>query len=796
MSGASSTQTRIGVLWGFLFAGVAVVLLHLWNVMVDDHEVWARRSSENRWSFRSVPSVRGSIRDRAGNLLVYDEPTMEISLYYQRFRLRHPIGAAVHGAMLWAQQQPQRKGTSYSYRSGVLGPEAAARDLLAMPTAVLRPGFFPKDVTAELGPLATTVLSACSGLPRKTVFAAMRAQAQQGGQQGIGDVIPGVTRQELLSKYDELLADLHTFETELLTERRDRALRLRKEDSGEPILFAALERLREASLLEVRVARLGPDGKQRLDDDGQPMWGDLVESMSWPFADHVPFELAASLRVGARRHPGLEVNPSVQRIGNEVEGTALAALLGRVFDVDKISQPRVWVSNFLADQMPAGWVDELVPAEAAPSEEERRLMQIDARQSFSRALLLQSRSGISGVEAGFEAELSGRIGMRLVERDAKAREQHLWSNLRVESGDDVQVTFDVGLQRLAEVVVQRTREDIAKRHADATDAGRVEAALAVIDAQTGDVLAFAGAPIASSSARNVPGMTWRGNGSLGSVVKPFVLIEQLQAEALGRPHTQMEALLPCEGQYRFANHWLRCDSSHGQDGRDPVHALAQSCNTFFYQCAIGLGEDGMQRAMRRFGLFKPAGPNDPFAACWQEGIRGFPAVRPVWTSPPYAPQRAIGYGINASPVDVARAYAALATGRLPTLGVLHGVPRPGVPLVGLESELEVVREGLRECVQSGTARKIDALVELGVFGKTGTAEVGDAPGRENNTWFAGYLPWTAADGVQLCFCGLVYWVPNGMHGAEVAGTMVGDWLKVVQQDASLTARYLTPGGGR
>jgi cell division protein FtsI/penicillin-binding protein 2 len=795
MSTGSSTRTRIGVLAGFLFAGGAIVLLHLWSVMVDDHAVWARRSHENRWSFRSVPSVRGSIRDRLGNVLVYDEPTMEISLYYQRFRLRHPIGAAVHGATLWAQQEPARVGTTYSYRDGVLGPAVAARDLLAMPAAALRPGVFPKDVSAELATLATTVLSACSGLPRKRVFAAMRAVAQQGGETAIGDTMPGTTREELLATYDSLLRGLHSFEDELLAGRRDRALRLGQHDSGEPILFAELERLREASLLQIRVPRLDSEGQQRRDKDGKLQWGDLVESISWPFADHVPFELAASLRVGARRHPGLDVNPSVQRICNEVAGSSLAALLGRVFDVDKISKPKAWIASFLATQMPKGWVEELVPEEAAANDLERGLMQSEAKQSFARALLLQSRSGISGVEAGFDDQLSGRIGMRLVERDAKAREQQLWSHLRVESGEDVTLTIDVGLQRLAEAVVQRRQAEVAARHADAADAALVEASLAVIDAQTGDVLAFAGAPIKGNSARSVPGITWSGNFSLGSVVKPFVLIEQLQAQALGRPHREIEAFVPCERRYLYNGHAIFCDGVHGRDGCDPVKALAKSCNIFFYQCAEGLELEGVQRAMRRFGLLAPEGPNDAFAACWQDSVRGLPAVRPRWRDRFELPKRAIGYGVHASPVDVARAYAGLATGRLPTLGVVHGVQRPGVPLVGLDGELEVVREGLRECVQSGTASKINALVELGVFGKTGTAEVGQRD-HENNAWFAGYLPWAGADGVQLCFCGVVYWAPNLMHGGEVAGEMVGQWLSAVQADANLAARYLTPGGGR
>ena len=35
----------------------------------------------------------------------YDEPSTTVSVYYLRFRLRHVVGAAVHGAMHWAALQ-------------------------------------------------------------------------------------------------------------------------------------------------------------------------------------------------------------------------------------------------------------------------------------------------------------------------------------------------------------------------------------------------------------------------------------------------------------------------------------------------------------------------------------------------------------------------------------------------------------------------------------------------------------------------------------------------------------------
>jgi penicillin-binding protein 2 len=317
----------------------------------------------------------------------------------------------------------------------------------------------------------------------------------------------------------------------------------------------------------------------------------------------------------------------------------------------------------------------------------------------------------------------------------------------------------------------------------------------VLDVATADVLGFAGAPVQTQYAADVPGLEWRGNGAIGSVVKPFVLVEQLQSEREGRVHLPPGSFAPCERVFRYGDRRLRllCDGHHGAGGRDPVEALAESCNIFFYQAGIGLGEEGLARALRRFGLLE-ATAGDPFAACWQPVVRGLPVAAPrMRESGAVLPRRAIGYSVEASPLHVARAYAALASGALPEIG-LTTKPRRRVPLDDAIGEIGVVQEGLRACVRSGTASGLVGLRDLGVCGKTGTADVDDEH-HENNAWFAGYAP-CAASGMQLVFCAVVYWVPNGEHGADVAGELVSDFLASVQADSALCERYLAGGGGR
>jgi cell division protein FtsI/penicillin-binding protein 2 len=777
----SPLQYRIGRL-GIAFAAVTVLLLgHLALLMLVEHPVWAQRSHQNRWAFRAVPSLRGPIVDRHGEVLAADEPTTTLSVYYLRFRQWHPVGAAVHAATLWQRQVQPEAAAFFGYRDGPLGPEAACRELLATEVASLRRGVLDREVAGELRTLWTTVLAASSGWSRRDVARALREAAARGDGTTVGAALPGVTAAQLAAAFASRWQSLGDFDADLA--------RAREQAPG--ALFAELERLREASLEQARVVRRDENGEPELGADGKPKLGDLVETIAWPFAHQVPFALAARLRTGPFAEPGLEITADVLRTGPGATEPSLRALVGTMLGADQVAGAADWVDRSIEREYEAGWLDELVPAQALAEEEGRGRLQAGAAAALARAMLLQERRGVSGVEAACDGELSGRMGIRLVERNAARREVHLWSRLGAARGAPVALTLDRQLQRCAEAAVQKSCAEFAALHSTAEGRGRVGAGLAVLDARTGEILAVAGAPVVGDRPRGVPGIGWRGNGALGSLVKPFVLVEQLLAEAAGTAARPLAEFEPCGGKVLIGGRRLGCAHGHGEDGRDPERALAKSCNSFFFQVADSVGTQGLRRALQRFGLLP--GEAGQGLEAWLPAVRGIAVVRPRWVGQTEVRLRAIGYGCEASTVEVARAYAGFATGALPPASLLLGEHGDPVPLAGIERELEVVRAGLEGAVTFGTARGIGVFTALSVRGKTGTAEVG-GPGKENNAWFAGYLPEAGADGAQLCFCAVVYWVPNGVHGGDAAAHLVADWLYRVRGDATLAGRYLPQGG--
>jgi cell division protein FtsI/penicillin-binding protein 2 len=792
----ASSGLRIRALGVGFGAALVVVLAHLWVLMVRDQEVWARRSYENRWAFRSVPSLRGRVLDARGQVLAQDEPTTRVSLHYLRFRLRHCVGAAVHGATVCKRLEPGYEQVRYGYQSGDYGPRQAARDLLSMPVQAIEPGVLPKKVTSQLATYATTVLSQVGEVTRRQAYRAMREAAQSGARLGIGDVLDA-PRAALLVRFDERLRELQELGRRLYEEQLAAADRRGVDAKQLKDLMQRLEELRDASFRRLQVTWK--------DDFGEEQTGSYLEELRTPIADEVSFDVAAVLRVDSARHAGVFVEPSVRRRVDVREGTALHALLGRVNWLDRTAAqtdrmqelltgevPRTWIERYMDERMPGEWAEELVP-EGLVADEARLLMIEEARRRYRRELMTRERRGVTGAEAWFNDELMGQLGMRFVEHDGKRREQALWSHLRVESGVDVQLTLDARLQEIAEAAVQATWRGYRGGYEASgrpDKAEKVEAAIALIDANSGDVLAFAGAPIVTDNARHVPGVMWVGNGSIGSVAKPFVLVDYLESARLGREHLPLGDVEACQGYYDspFVRMRLRCGSAHWQAGSDPRAALAKSCNCFFYQVGEGLGEAGVGRAYRRFGLVAPDGAGDPHGLCWQEELRGVSVARGSVDMKRPLPSRSIGYGLQVSPVYVARAYAGLATGVLPTLGIRLGEERDRVRLDVAEESLEVVRAGLRDVLTRGTGRGLVTLRDLGASGKTGTAELTSAG--DNNAWFAGYLPGASAGGVRLAFCAVVYFVPDSEHGAEAAGGLLESVLRQVARDPELSWRYL------
>ncbi|MEY4830496.1 MAG: hypothetical protein RLZZ562_2292 [Planctomycetota bacterium] len=237
MSASSSRLLRLSLAYGACF--VVIAAHQLW-VMGPRSEEWSVRSYRNRWTFKDVPSVRGSLKDRHGESLAHDEPTFSLDCVYERFRLRHPVGAAVHGATLATKLSGAE--VRYSYFGGALGPAAAARLLLSVPVDALLYADLPKEEKRELQSSAITLLCALAERSRSRVRKDLLAAAKSTPHAAIGDCLPELSSEQLLVQFAGVHSRLVALDRALQeaeAKRKGKLATIFDEDEDDPFAFDA-----------------------------------------------------------------------------------------------------------------------------------------------------------------------------------------------------------------------------------------------------------------------------------------------------------------------------------------------------------------------------------------------------------------------------------------------------------------------------------------------------------------------------------------------------------------------------
>lgn len=366
------------------------------------------------------------------------------------------------------------------------------------------------------------------------------------------------------------------------------------------------------------------------------------------------------------------------------------------------------------------------------------------------------RVGQGGVEAQFESDLRGAPGEKQAEVDATGREVAVVSLDPAQTGRNVHLTIDLALQR-------EVHRILAERVA------QIEVASAVIvDPWTGQILAMAHLPAYDNQlfsdslseddfARlmNDPARPML-NGAIASAWPPgssLKVVPALAALELGvvTPETRVY----CGGGIRTrSGAFQACWASHGE--QDVVSALANSCDTYFYNLVggeasgkwPGLGAERLAEWTRLFGLGSPTGAALPGEV---DGLVPTPAWKKKtlkenwylgddWNS-------AIGQGFyTATPIQMAMIAATFANGGTlmkPQLAleltdargraVTQFAPEAVRTIQANQANVQLVRDGVRCGMLIGTSpygtkytgTSWDSNIrEIAIAGKTGTAEYG------------------------------------------------------------------------
>src|SRR6266550_3649981 len=386
--------------------------------------------------------------------------------------------------------------------------------------------------------------------------------------------------------------------------------------------------------------------------------------------------------------------------------------------------------------------------------------------------LLRDFIGKSGVESSYESALRGKPGKKLIEVDSTGRELKVISERRPIDGSNLQLSIDLDLQR-------KTAEVLSEYAA-----GSDNAAAAVMDVKTGELLAMVSSPGFDSNVFSGP-LSDQDLAALvdspgkplvnhlvadryppGSTFKTIVGAGALQ-EGIAAPWTTITSRGYITVENEFDPNVVYVYPDWASLGPlDFYGGIAMSSNVYFYYLAggkadegfRGLGEDKVAEYARAFGFGEPTGVDLPGEspglvpdAAWKEETIGEP-----WTlGDTY--NYGIGQGyVAATPLQVLTAISSVANGgelltprivkdfqdsRGNMLQATEKLVRRNVPVSA--ENLGTLRAAMRQSVTKGVAKNA-AIPGVEVAGKTGTAEFGPRlPNGKYAThgWFVGFAPY-------------------------------------------------------
>ena len=255
-----------------------------------------------------------------------------------------------------------------------------------------------------------------------------------------------------------------------------------------------------------------------------------------------------------------------------------------------------------------------------------RISQRDKESIDAKAYKGTDYIGKRGIEARYEDQLLGRVGVEQVETNAHGQPIRSLNQKRPVSGDDLYLNIDVELQIKA-------REYL----------GDKRGSVIAIEPATGEILAFVSNPVfdpnkfvngidhrSFNALRDDPNRplvnrTISGRYAPGSTIKGLISLAALENGWNENTHIYCPGFFKLKG----SSHRYRCWKRAGHGSTSLLKSIMQSCDVYYYQLANTIGIDKLSAFLKNFGLGSQTGVDldgEPSGLVpsreWKRGRRG------------------------------------------------------------------------------------------------------------------------------------------------------------------------------
>jgi len=406
--------------------------------------------------------------------------------------------------------------------------------------------------------------------------------------------------------------------------------------------------------------------------------------------------------------------------------------------------------------------------------------------------------GQYGVEKFFDQIVRGMAGQKSVEVDALGHEKRTVVVDQPHAGDDLYLTIDARLQKVAEDLL-----------------GQESGAIVALDPTKGDILAMASRPafdpnvlsreltakqwveIVQDEGRPLNNRASQGQYPPGSTFKVMMAAAALESKTMTPSSTVF-----CTGGYQFGRRVYHDWKASGHGSVDLRKALIHSCDVYFYTVGQRMGIDTMAFYAHQFGLGEETGvelPSERIGTVpsteWKQKVK-----HEAWL-PGETISAAIGQGyVTVTPLQMASLIGTVANDGLAfrprlvqaimdrTTGQRQELPAvPKAKLAVKPETLKLIREALAGVVTEGTGGRAKSSI-VTIAGKTGTAQVSalrtgpekDIPKKfRDHAWFVAFAP------VENPTIAVVVLAEHMGHGGSAAAPLAKE---VIETYTKLTSK--------
>ena len=223
-----------------------------------------------------------------------------------------------------------------------------------------------------------------------------------------------------------------------------------------------------------------------------------------------------------------------------------------------------------------------------------------------RTFFFPQEKGRNGIEAYYDAQLSGHNGGEIWQVTPSGQEQKKLLSIPYIQGEDVHLSLDINLQQVCEKAL-----------------GNYKGSVSILEVNTGEVLAMVSKPDFDLNRLN-PRVTkeifneitesgaWL-NRAIQGLYPPGSTFKVISFSALLRENIITEkSTYNCTGAYRIGTRIFKCHKHSGHGYLNTISAIQQSCNPFVFKYGLQLGAQKLYQEACFYYLNTPTGIDLPY----------------------------------------------------------------------------------------------------------------------------------------------------------------------------------------